>query len=114
MLHQDLNTIVIGRPKTISKENKKLPKNKRPDLHAIKLENDTDNFEVKKVPKTLGKEIMNIRNLKKITQKDLALKLNVSKDIINNIESGKAVYDGKTKELINKIQNLMGIKFKNK
>ena len=45
---------------------------------------------------------------KKITQKDLAIRLNVTKDIINNIENGK------TKQIINKIQNIIGIKFNNK
>ena len=114
MNHQDLNTIIIGKPKKVSRERNIIPRNNGPDLHTFKIENENENFQIKKIPKTLAKEIMSSRNLKKITQKDLAIKLNVTKDIINNIENGKAIYDGKTKQLINKIQNIIGIKFKNK
>lgn len=114
MNHQDLKEIIIGKPKKIIGEREIIPRNGGPDLHSIKIENETENFQLKKVPKSLAKEIMNANNIKKITQKDLAIKLNVSKDIINNIENGKAIYDGKTKQLINKIQNIIGIKFKNK
>ena len=114
MNHQDLNTIIIGKPKKKSGERNIIPKNNGPDLHSIKIENETENFQIKKVPNALAKEIMSIHNLKKITQKDLAIKLNVTKDVINNIENGRAIYDGKTKQLINKIQNIMGIKFNNK
>ena len=108
MNHQDLNTIIIGKPKKISGERNIIPRNNGPDLHSIKIENETENFHIKKVPKTLVQEIINARNLKKITQKDLAIRLNVTKDIINNIENGK------TKQIINKIQNIIGIKFYNK
>ena len=70
MNHQDLNTIIIGKPKKKSGERNIIPKNNGPDLHSIKIENETENFQIKKVPNALAKEIMSIRNLKKITQKD--------------------------------------------
>ena len=44
----------------------------------------------------------------------MANRLNIQKDVINNIENGKANYDPQTKQVINKIQTFLGIKFKNK
>ena len=114
MQHQDLEVIDIGN-KNLKKTNKKnTVQINNHDLHRIKIENEQENFDIKKIPKELSKEISEFRNSKKITQKDLALRLNVNKDLINNIENGKATYDPKTKDLINKIQKIFGIKFKNK
>ena len=82
------------------------------DLHKIKIENEQENFTILKIPKEISKGIAEARNLKKITQKDMANRLNIQKDIINNIENGKANYDPSTKENINKIQKFLGIKLK--
>ena len=49
-----------------------------------------------------------------MSQKDLANRLNIPKEFIPLLENGKAIYDGKTKVIINKIQNVFGVKFKNK
>jgi len=111
MEHQDFQTITIGNKslKNVKKEIK--PKNSGPDLHAIKLENETENFSISKIPKDLTTEITNARNTKKFTQKDMANKLNIQLCVYANIENGKALYDGKTKELINKIQKQLGVRF---
>lgn len=47
----------------------------------------------------------------KITQKEMAQKLGIQANIYTNLENGKANYDGPTKQLVNKIQNLFKIKF---
>ena len=112
--HQDLRVIVIGNPKKKTNIENNIISRNNVDLHAIKVENEKDNFQIKYIPKKLAQEITQTRNLKKITQKELAIRLNVQKDVIHSIENGKAIYNGKTKELINKIQNICGIKFKNK
>ena len=116
MEHQDLRVINIGNKnlkKSLGQKNM-IPKGNNLDLHKLKIENEQENFTIKKIPKDLSIEIANARNSKKITQKDMALRLNIQKDIINNIESGKANYDPQTKQVVNKIQNFLGIKFKNK
>ena len=116
MEHQDLRVIDIGNKnlkKSLSQKNS-LPKINNLDLHKLKIENEQENFTIKKIPKDLSIEIANARNSKKITQKDMAHRLNIQKDIINNIENGKANYDPQTKQVINKIQTFLGIKFKKK
>ena len=50
-------------------------------------------------------QIAQARNLKKITQKEMAQKLGIQANIYVTLENGKATYDGKTKEMINKILN---------
>jgi len=113
MEHQDLKVINIGNGKKKSLgSNQTKPKN-NVDLRAIKLENDTENFENPKIPKSLSQEIMNARNSKKINQKDMAIRLNVQRNFYNEIENGKALYDGRTKEVVNKIQKNLGVKFEN-
>jgi ribosome-binding protein aMBF1 (putative translation factor) len=113
MEHQDFQTITIGNKslKNVKKEIK--PKNSGPDLHAIKLENETENFSIQKIPKELSQEITNARTAKKFSQKDIANKLNIQSNVYSEIENGKALYDGKTKELINKIQKQLGVRFQN-
>ena len=116
MEHQDLRVINIGNKnlkKSLGQKNM-IPKGNNLDLHKLKIENEQENFTIKKIPKDLSIEIANARNSKKITQKDMALRLNIQKDIINNIENGKANYDPQIKQIVNKIQNFLGIKFKNK
>ena len=76
-----------------------------------KIENETENFEIKKIPIELSKEITLIRNIQKISQKDIAIKLNIQQNIYNELENGKAIYNSQTKELINKIERLFKTKF---
>ena len=109
------NFIIKGKPKPLSSIVKNIvPKGQNADLHKLKIENEQENFVIKKVPKALGKEIAEARNVKKFSQKDMAVKLNVLKNIYVDIESGKAIYDQKTKEIIQKIQKLLGTKFNHK
>lgn len=112
MEHQDLKVINIGNGKKKLTNNHIQPKNNL-DLRAIKLENDTENFENPKIPKSLSQEIMNARNAKKINQKDMAIRLNVQRNLYNDIENGKALYNSRTKEIVNKIQRNLGVKFEN-
>ena len=111
--HQDFKII------TLSKNTKNLKKNittinNHIDLHKIKIENETENFKIPKIPNKLVREIIDARNIKKITQKEMAIKLNIQLNIYNDIESGKAIYNQQTKEIIQKIQRLFAIKFEHK
>ena len=61
----------------------------------------------RKVPKEIAKEIQRKRLEKGIKQKDLANQLNVTVSVINEIETGKAIYNG---QLISKIKRKLDIK----
>ena len=114
MDHQDFKEIIIrGKSKSLS-EKKIIPRGNNVDLHKIKIENEQENFKITTIPMSLCKEIAQARNLKKLTQKELAQKLGIQSNIYNTIENGKATYDGKTKQLVNKIQNILGTKFSKK
>jgi putative transcription factor len=109
------NFIIKGKSKLLSSNPKNIiPKGQQVDLHKMKIENEQDSFVIKKIPKSLCKEIAEARNMKKISQKDMAIKINVQKNSYIDIESGRAIYDQKTKEIIQKIQKILGIKFNHK
>lgn len=111
MDHQDFIPIIIGKsPKNMLGTKKIVPKNTM-DMQKIKIENETENFSVKKIPSGLSKEISNARNLNKITQKDASNKLNIPVNVFMELENGKAIYDGKTKQIIQRISKLFGVKF---
>ena len=110
MDHQDHSVVVIhGKKKPIEK--KEIKPRKHLDLHALKIENEQENFKNTTIPKKICTQIAQARNLKKFTQKEMAQKLGVQANIYVTLENGKATYDGKTKEMINKIQKLLGTKF---
>jgi DNA-binding XRE family transcriptional regulator len=110
MNHQDHDIVVIhGKKKSLS--NREIKPRKNIDLHAIKLENEHDNFKINTIPKHLCTQIAQTRNAKKLTQKQMAQKLGIQSNIYVTIENGKALYDGRTKELVNKIQTMLGTKF---
>jgi ribosome-binding protein aMBF1 (putative translation factor) len=118
MNHQDWTTTVIGNK---NKQNAKLPKNivKKVGDTSIndelrKIEDSTENFAHKKIHSALAKEIITYRNSLKLTQKDMAVKLNTAQNIYTELESGKAIYSNQTKQLINKIERILNIKFQNK
>jgi len=70
-----------------------------------KIEEETENFTVKRVPKDVSQEIVTKRLNKKWTQKELAQKCNLQVKDIQTIENGTAVYNG---NLINKIKRILG------
>ena len=59
-----------GSLKIFQREGKNiLQVNNNVDLHKIKIENETENFKIQKIPNKLVREIIDVRNIKKITQK---------------------------------------------
>ena len=79
-----------------------------------KIENETENFTIEKIPMTLSKEITSARTSKKITQKEMAIKLNIQFNVYQELENGKAIYNSVTKQTINKMERLLNVKFENK
>lgn len=115
MSHQDFKEITIGNGgKTKLPLPKKIVPKNHIDQRAIKIENETENFAVKTMPRELVKEITQARTSKKFTQKDMAMKLNVQPNVYNNIENGKALYDPSTKKIISAIEKQLGVKFTKK
>lgn len=109
MDHQD-HTIVILRGKSKQPPKKVIKPRNNVDLHAIKLENDHDTFKIATIPKNISTQIAQARNSQKLTQKEMAQKLGVQVKMYIPLENGKAAWDGSTKQLVNKIQNLLKIK----
>ena len=102
MNHQDWNNVVLNTNKKVVKEiveRKKINNNP-----SIKLNENDEVIQIKKVPKDISHLITNARIANKYSRKDLANKLNVKEDIIADIENGKAIYDG---NMISKIKRIL-------
>ena len=114
MNHQDWNTVNIGNPNLKKKhivQKEKIVKtnlnnNSFQKVNATKLEN-TDEMKVEYVKKEDAKKIQQARVLLKLSQDDLAKKLCVKKNIINDLESGKIL---KSNNVIRKALNILKIK----
>eukprot|EP00300_Choanocystis_sp_HF-7_P036934 c52897_g1_i1.p2 GENE.c52897_g1_i1~~c52897_g1_i1.p2 ORF type:complete len:151 (-),score=29.92 c52897_g1_i1:12-431(-) len=59
--------------------------------NARRLDDETEDFHHQKVPLELRKAIAQARQVKKMTQKDLATRLNEKVTVVNDYESGKAI-----------------------
>jgi putative transcription factor len=70
-----------------------------------KIENEEDTFKIEKVPLSISKKIAQLRCEKKLSQKDLAMKLSLDVKIIQEYENGKAIPNG---NLINKLEKILG------
>ena len=122
MEHQQWERINIGNikkkeqinSKTYNIMEKKSDEEKSKNAQNYKIENETENFEIQKIPKELCKEIIQLRTNNKLNQKDFAQKLNIQVTTIHDIESGKAIYNGETKKNIQKIEKMYKINFVNK
>ena len=103
--HQDWNTIYLHLDKN-KKDKKDEKKNlkKGPSNNLDKTNIDT--FKNKKVDKNFSVKIKNARNSKKMTQKELAQKINVKPAVINDHESGRAIPNPK---ILNNIKRILGI-----
>jgi ribosome-binding protein aMBF1 (putative translation factor) len=115
---QDWTTITIQNKEKIMKGMARKIIEKQGDMSSVinkkKIENETENFAIKYIPKELSKEIVNARIILKLSQKDFANKLNIQQAVYNELENGKAIYNIETKKIINKIKNIYKIKFLHK
>ena len=115
---QDWITITMQNKEKIMKGMPRKIVEKQGDMSSVinnkKIENETENFAIKYIPKELSKEIVSARITLKLSQKDFANKLNMTQNIYNDLENGRAIYNVETKKIINKIENFYKIKFLNK
>ena len=106
MKHQDWTTVTLNSKKTREKQDKTSIKLSQAQQRDNKLMKKAENDELKhdKVPQDLRTKIIQKRASLKWKQKDLAQKCNFPVTIINDIESGKAIYNP---QHINKIKRVL-------
>ena len=105
--HQDWTSVVVKTKQTIKEENKTSSKNLSVSHQKdIKLLKQVENDELthKKVSPDQRKQIQQKRCQLKWKQKDLAQKTNLPVSVINDIETGKAIYNP---QHINKIKRVL-------
>lgn len=76
-----------------------------------KLDDIDDVVQNKKVDLNVGKAISQARQEKKLTQKDLATKINEKPQIINDYEAGRAIPN---QQLLGKLERALGVKLRGK
>lgn len=119
MDHQDWNPVFFQKSRSQLKKEGKIKSTKVVGLkkaNSNNIKNDSINknkldgdeiVKIKYVPKNVCKEIQQARCANKLTQQDLANKLSIKKNIINDLESGKMPYN---KAFVNKVKRILGIK----
>ncbi|KAJ7378160.1 Endothelial differentiation- factor 1 [Desmophyllum pertusum] len=78
---------------------------------SAKLDRETEELHHEKVSLDVGKLIQQSRMEKKLTQKDLATKINEKPQVIMDYESGKAIPNN---QVMSKLERALGIKLRGK
>lgn len=103
---QDWTPVIFNKKKPRGVDDS-LPKKVMGPTHAQKLDENTENYkDHKKVPKILADAIKQKRVELKLTQDELAKKVNARAGVVNDIECQRGVYDSVTME---KIKRVLGI-----
>lgn len=107
-IFQDWEPVILK--KTVKKINSQSNISNNNPVSSIKIYNDNDDINPDIIPKTItleyGKKIQQARNTLKITQKELAQKLNITVDIIKKYESGEGIKNGNIITKINRFLNI--------
>ena len=94
--HQDWKPVIVKTKQSIKEEKKTSSKNlselQQRD-HKILKQVDNDELTHKKISPELRKKIQQGRSALKWKQKDLAQRTNLPASVINDIETGKAIYN---------------------
>jgi ribosome-binding protein aMBF1 (putative translation factor) len=99
MDHQNWNTTVLRKDK---------PKSKQANFTKPRGDvTQDDEKPFKKIGHDFKLALCKARTTKGLTQKELALKVNVTPTVIQSYESGKVIPNG---ELINKFNRILGVK----
>lgn len=114
--HQDWDVVVLrkhNKARPIDAPTETKPKQKAPStlVSIKKLDDNQEVFHHKLVSKEVANEIMKTRIEKKLTQADLARSINEQTAVIQEIETGKAIYNP---NVLNKIHRVLGIQKKQK
>ena len=107
--HQDWKQVTIKTKQSIKEEkktsSKKLSESQQRD-HKILKQVDNDELTHKKISPELRKSIQQGRSALKWKQKDLAQRTNLPASVINDIETGKSIYNP---QHINRIKRVLKI-----
>jgi ribosome-binding protein aMBF1 (putative translation factor) len=107
--HQDWKQVTLqSKQSKIDEKNKSIKKISQEKQKDIKLHKqvEEDNLKHNKITQELRTKIIQGRASQKLKQKDLSQKCNLPVSVINDIESGKAIYNA---QHINKIKRVLKI-----
>lgn len=112
MSHQDWETITLTKKTNNSSQQTQNTIKKPPaNIHAIKVEQLADQGETRLEKKMIDTKVVSAiikkRSELKLTQNELAVKINVSPNIIKSLEQNKEQHNP---GLLTKIQKVLGIK----
>jgi len=80
-------------------------------MNTMKLDNETEVLAHKTVPLQVGKVMMQARQAKGLTQKDLATSINEKPQVVQEIEKGSAVVN---QQILGKLERKLGVKLRGK
>jgi putative transcription factor len=93
----------------IQKKHTAGPNKGGPSINAAKIEAETEEFKVKTVDKDIGRLIMEKRQELKLTQRELAVKINEKPTVVNEYESGKAVPN---QSVLGKLERVLNVRLR--
>ena len=105
MDHQDWKPVILRKNNKYVKSTEKVRKKIIENQHLNKLEGNDVKLEY--IDRSISKKVLEARVSLKMTQQDLANKLCVKKNIVNDLESGKIL---KNDKVIRRALNILKIK----
>ena len=105
MDHQDWKPVILRKNNKYVKSTEKVRKKIIESQHLNKLEGNDVKLEY--IDRSISKKVLEARVSLKMTQQDLANKLCVKKNIVNDLESGKIL---KNDKVIRRALNILKIK----
>ena len=103
---QDWKPVIFKKKTSSEKEHQKI-NSMRVSHGTKKIVENPDSFQINKVTKKMGKQISTARLSEKLSQKELANKINISSKTVQDYENGKARPNG---NIINKLNRVLNIK----
>lgn len=97
--HQDWTPVVVRK----RAEKREAPSVQLPPKSFRKLDDNPETFETKYFDRDFVQAVIRARAERKWSQKDLAVRLNVEAAVVQRFEQGKAVYDSKLKDKMNRL-----------
>ena len=92
----------IEKDKRKSGETVSVLKNNRPHIKKV-LDDNLESYNVNTVSHTLRSQIQKSRMSQNLTQKQLAQKINVTQNVIQSYENGKAIPDNKVLQQLRRV-----------
>lgn len=107
--HQDWNTVVFNNSKSAQVKQTETVLRQKEFATKKKLDENPETFDVKKVDKELADAIRNKRCELKMTQVMLAQRVNEKPNVVQDVETMKAVYNH---VIVNKLLKALGLNLK--